>query len=105
MKSWRERHVHLAAAMAALAPLFGVTPATANADPSDYLQQVQKELPYIYDEYGRQAILTEGYRICGYVGAGHGPHGRDRSCRDGSADVAVHSAIELETIADVYLDC
>jgi len=36
----------LAAAMAALALLFGAAPATANADPSDYLRQVQKELSY-----------------------------------------------------------
>lgn len=90
--------------MAALAPLFGVTPATANADPSDYLQQVQKELPYIYDEYGRQAILTEGYRICGYEALDMDLTAEtDHVVMD--LPMSRHSAIELETIADVYLDC
>ena len=93
----------LAAAMAALALLFGVTSATANADPSEYLQQVQKKLPAVYDEYGPQALVTEGWRICGWE-ALHVDFSDEVDQIVSDLPMSRQSAIQLSVLT-IYLDC
>lgn len=51
--------VCIASVMAAVA---GSAPAVA--DDSDYLSAVQEDVPYVYNTYGRAAVLDLGYRIC-----------------------------------------
>lgn len=47
-------------------PLCASGTAIAKPYPDEYLGNIQKDMPDIYAQYGRQAIMTEGYRICGY---------------------------------------
>jgi hypothetical protein len=95
----------VAGAITALALLFGAAAAPANADNKlDYLQQVQKELPDIYNQYGPQKILTEGYRICEYGTLGMDLTSEfDRIVTD--MPMPRWAALRLKSVAEVFLDC
>jgi hypothetical protein len=42
----------------------------AQADSSTYLQRLQEQIPYVYNEYGSQTLLHEGNAVCGYAAQG-----------------------------------
>jgi hypothetical protein len=73
--------------MAALAVLAVLAAPSAGADDaSDYLSRVQQRLPYMYNLYGPQSLLDEGYKICGYE--------RSRT----PAELAHYLSIEIDQI-------
>ena len=57
----------LASGLAAAA-LGGV--GTANASTSGFLQHVQDNIPYVLDQYGKDAVLNEGKHICAWEAQG-----------------------------------
>lgn len=46
----------IAAALSASAP--------ASSDDSDYLAVVQEDVPYVYNQYGKDTLLNLGYNVC-----------------------------------------
>jgi hypothetical protein len=64
---WKTLLGGLAAAVGAV----GIATASpASAGTSDYLRRLQEEVPYILDQYGSQALISEGYKVCGWAGQG-----------------------------------
>jgi hypothetical protein len=90
----------LAAPLAALTLGSGV----AQADTTTYLARVQQKLPYVYQQYGSDQLVTEGYRICGYSQQGLelSPM-TDQVVSD--LPMSRSAAIALETYAENYLGC
>jgi hypothetical protein len=81
-------------------------PGIANADAtSRYLQEVQSEMPYILTEYGSTAMVSEGYRICGYESRGitGASDLADRIVAD--MPMSRSSAITLQILAESDLGC
>lgn len=40
---------------------------TANASTDSYLARLQEEVPYVVQRYSPQALVNEGYKICGWA--------------------------------------
>jgi hypothetical protein len=85
--------------------LLGAPAAHASTtDENEYLGRVHEALPVVYSHYSNQALLNEGYRICGYEA-----RGMDTS---DETDLVVaempmshDAAIHLEVISTVWLGC
>lgn len=48
----------------ALVVLGAVSPPLASADQNDFLQDIQKNYPYVYAQHDRQALVNEGLKVC-----------------------------------------
>ena len=77
----------------------GVAP-PAVAGESEYLGRVQARLAYLTTEQ----LLTEGYKVCQYVGEGRATPGAIPFVTKDLA-ISVSAASEIVTAAAVELDC
>lgn len=57
---------HMITAVIALAT-FGFGMGTANASTDSYLADLQQDIPYVVNQYGTQALINEGYKVCGWA--------------------------------------
>ena len=53
-------------AIALAAPRFGL--GTANAGTDSYLAHLREDIPYVVQQYGPQALISEGYKVCRHWG-------------------------------------
>lgn len=76
----------------------------AQADTTSYLARIQKELPYVYQQYSSGQLVNEGYRICTYEQQGLNTSGvTDRVVTD--LPMSRSAAISLEVFAQHHLGC
>lgn len=95
----------IAPAIALAALLFGT--GTANASTDSYLARLQEEIPYVVQQYSPQALVNEGYKVCGWATQGVPdiePGGIvDRIERD--LPMSDNAAIAVQTYAENELGC
>ena len=77
----------------------------AHASSSDYLDRAQDEIPYVVSQYGSNAVLNEGYKICRYEA--QGTTGASALADKIVVDMPMSrsAAIEMQVLAEVHLGC
>jgi hypothetical protein len=95
----------IAPAIASAALLFGM--GTANASTGCYLADLRDQIPYVVQQYGPQALVNEGYRVCGWATQGVPDIERggivDRIERDWP--MSDNAAIAVQQQAEAELGC
>ena len=86
------------------AAVITAAPAHAEDHAGEYLRAVAQRMPVQYAQYGPQAILAEGYRICVYEHSGM--RVRDETTQiTWDLPMSRDEAYLLSLIAPVYLEC
>jgi hypothetical protein len=95
----------LIATGALAAALFNI--GTANASTSSYIASLQEEIPYVVQQYGEQALIDEGYKVCAWTAQGvpdvEAGGIIDRIERD--LPMSDHAAINVKVDAEHDLGC
>ena len=77
----------------------------ANATTASFLQRVQDEIPYVISQYGKDAVLNEGYKICGYEAQGTTGASDLADLIIAEMPMSRTAAIRLQVYAEHHLGC